>query len=238
MTGKTLYPLVPFDMLYSIDYGTIWFIRSHMKESKYLDIAKSQTMDQKDILIALKNRNHPNPLTIIAKEGTSAESLDQLYADIMANKEYLPLIIELAPFTDFGYVIVAAGSGQMDGIIPSILIRNEFERMKLAGNDLLKDANVRYYNESCIDVRTDPLPFDPFYINSYMDLYHPDIRESFYKNILVGKNIYIADASYNETFVKGEEYLIGNEASGFGKIPPNNEFTAIDIWRKDRTDYE
>lgn len=237
MIGKTLYPLVPFDVLYSTDYGIIQFIKNCMESSHYLDLTLARSMNQKDILIALRRRTDVNPLTIIAYPDATSDSLNQLYQDIMSNNEYKKEITRLSPFTDIGYVIVVAGSKQLDGITPYILVRDQYEEEKIKNNKTISGTDIRVCHHSCIDLLEPIVSFDPYYVSTYTDLYHQDIRPIFYEKTLVGKHIFIADTTYNEIFVKNEDFLQGS-GEPYGKISPANEFIAIDIWRKDKTDYE
>lgn len=215
LQGKILNPLICFDTIFSKEMGLIKMIQSTCVENKLFDLKSIQNKSDREILSLLQSRDNPNPLSIFQFNG----DIDEIYEDM--TDHYYETILNESPFTDFGYPVIAYVSSMFDNIDPYILVSSEMEEDKVRGIKELKNANI-IINDS-VDV-TCFGSVDPYYINSYTDLYSDNLQDIFYDK-MIGKNIYLSNVPYNYEFIKAGEY---------GKLSNKNEFTLINIWRKDK----
>lgn len=215
LQGKILNPLICFDMIFSKEVGLIKMIQDICVENTLFDLKSIKDKSDREILSLLQSRSNPNPLSVFQFNG----DIDEIYEDMM--EHYYDAVLERSPFTDFGYPVIAYVSKSFDNIDPYILVSSDMEKDKIRSMKEFKTANI-IINDS-IDV-TCFGQMDPYYINSYTELYDENLQDSFYEK-MIGKNIYLSDNPYNRSFIESGEY---------GKLSDKNEFTLINIWRKEK----
>lgn len=212
INGKILSPLISFDMLFDTSMGFVNFVKKYCTDKRF-DMNKIKSMSDREILSLTYSRKNANPLSILPIDST----VDINECLLLFFLKYYDKVLQLSPFTDFGYVAILMGSNRFDGINPYILVRNENEIKKVQSVKDLKNMKiVTLENINGID-------FDPYYILSYNDLL--DRNGKF---IYEGKNIYLSSHEFNI------EYLNRGDLN----ILKNSGITTIDIWRKDRFQHE
>lgn len=208
INGKVLSPLISFDMLFDTSVGFVNFVKKFCTDERF-DMNKIKSMSDREILSLTYSRKNANPLSILPIDSTVDlnECLSLFFV------KYYEKVLQLSPFTDFGYVAIMMGSNRFDGINPYILVKNDEEVSKIRSVKDLQNTNVIYLSDM------KGMDFDPYYILSYNDLYA-------YRNILKyeGKNIYISGHEFNK------ELLSAKDLSFLG----HSEVILLDIWRKDR----
>lgn len=218
MVGRTLYPLIEFDLIYSKDIGVVRYIQKYINHIDGLDLSKLKNMSDREILSLIYSRKNKNPLSIIpTTKRVSNSFFDKIYNSFMeSNKKE---IVSSSPFTDFGYAVTMYVSKQIDGIDPYILVSSSYEEDRLKSEPLLKNAHIIYGDS--IDVHT-PVTINPYYLNSAYDLLNVSKQ---FKDKFKGKSVYIADNMCNKmaiTELSRTELIQGNE------------YILLDVWRKDR----
>lgn len=208
INGKVLSPLISFDMLFDTGIGFVNFVKKFCTDERF-DMNKIKSMSDREILSLAYSRKNANPLSILPIDST----VDLNECLLLFFTKYYEKVLQLSPFTDFGYVAIMMGSNRFDGINPYILVKNDKEVSKIRSVKDLQNMNIVYLS----DVRG--MVFDPYYILSYNDLYA-------YRDILKydGKNIYISSHEFNK------ELLSTKDLSFLGY----SEIILLDIWRKDR----
>lgn len=215
--GRTIRPLIPFNMLFSIDIGIIRFLQEFCIDDELFDLKTLKKMSNREILLLMQSRGNSNPLSILNVHGDR----DKIYKELM--EDYEEQIIEKSPLTDFGQMIYTECTMQPgNGIDTSLLVKNHLQLKKLNKSFLISERLriiICVYISDHIDTN---LSIDAYYVNSYEELYNPHISDRFYENT-TEKNIYLSDTVYNQEFLKKHE---------FGKLSGDNEFTTIKLWRE------
>lgn len=208
INGKVLSPLISFDMLFDTSIGFVNFVKKFCTDERF-DMNKIKSMSDREILSLAYSRKNANPLSILPIDST----VDLNECLLLFFAKYYEKVLQLSPFTDFGYVAILMGSNRFDGINPYILVKNDKEVSKIRSVKDLQNMNVVYLSD------VEGMVFDPYYILSYNDLYA-------YRDILKydGKNIYISSHEFNK------ELLSTKDLSFLGY----SEIILLDIWRKDR----
>lgn len=208
INGKVLSPLISFDMLFDTSMGFVNFVKKFCTDERF-DMNKIKSMSDREILSLAYSRKNANPLSILPIDST----VDLNECLLLFFTKYYEKVLQLSPFTDFGYVAIMMGSNRFDGIKPYILVKNDKEVSKIRSVKDLQNMNIVYLSD------VEGMVFDPYYILSYNDLYA-------YRDILKydGKNIYISSHEFNK------ELLSTKDLSFLGY----SEIILLDIWRKDR----
>jgi len=216
MDGRVLYPLFSFDTIFNTDVGIIKYLQTGNSTllDSYYDVKQLKKMRDSQILSLLLNREDPNPLSILPLIEGDIDSLYMIMFDLKKED-----ILKHSAFTDLGYIIPISASRQFEALIPYIRVSDELEEKHINSKKRLK--GTRIVHGTTIDVKEKNIPFDPYYINSYLEL--NDLDPTFVDK-LVGKNIYISSAKYNEAFKNSNN-----------KILKNNGFTSVDLWKKKGT---
>lgn len=215
LQGKTIRIMVPFDMLFSIDIGIIRFLAACCTDEEMFNLNQLKSMSDREILSLIQSRKDPNPLSILDIRG----DINKIYQELI--DDYEEEIIQWAPITDFAHMIYIECGMRGNGVDTYIRISNEFQRDKLMNKffiDIKPQMSDILVND-CVDVNFE---LDGYYLNSYTDLYHHNIRDSFYTK-MEGKTIYLSDTSFNKDFL---------EKRDFGKLSGTNIFNTIKLWRE------
>lgn len=208
INGKILSPLISFDMLFDTSIGFVNFVKKFCTDERF-DMNKIKSMSDREILSLTYSRKKANPLSILPID--SMVNLNECLSLFFV--KYYEKVLQLSPFTDFGYVVIMMGSNRFDGIRPYILVKNDEEVAKIRSVKDLKNMNTVYLS----DVKG--MDFDPYYILSYNDLYA-------YRDLLnyEGKNIYISSHEFNKSLLSTKDL----------SFLDNSEVILLDIWRKDK----
>lgn len=218
MIGKTLYPLISFDLIYNKDIGVVRFIQKYIVHLDGFDLPKLRKMSDREILSLIHYRKNKNPLSVIP----TTKQLDDSFFDNTYHlymEKYKKQIVLCSPFTDFGYAVTMYISKQIDGIDPYILVSSSYEEDRIKSEPLLKDAHILYGDS--IDIPA-PVLLNPYYLNSAYDLLNVSKK---FKDKFKGKTIYIANNECNK--------IAFSELSK-SVLVQNNEYILLDVWRKDR----
>lgn len=208
INGKVLSPLISFDMLFDTSVGFVNFVKKFCTDERF-DMNKIKSMSDREILSLTYSRKNANPLSILPIDST----VDLNECLLLFFTKYYEKVLQLSPFTDFGYVAIMMGSNRFDGINPYILVKNDKEVSKIRSVKDLRNMNIVYPSDM------EGMIFDPYYILSYNDLYA--YRDTLKYN---GKNIYISSHGFNK------ELLSTKDLSFLGY----SEIILLDIWRKDK----
>lgn len=208
INGKVLSPLISFDMLFDTSVGFVNFVKKFCTDERF-DMNKIKSMSDREILSLAYSRKNANPLSILPIDST----VDLNECLLLFFTKYYEKVLQLSPFTDFGYVAIMMGSNRFDGINPYILVKNDKEVSKIRSVKDLRNMNIVYPSDM------EGMIFDPYYILSYNDLYA--YRDTLKYN---GKNIYISSHEFNK------ELLSTKDLSFLGY----SEIILLDIWRKDK----
>lgn len=208
INGKVLSPLISFDMLFDTSVGFVNFVKKFCTDERF-DMNKIKSMSDREILSLTYSRKNANPLSILPIDST----VDLNECLLLFFTKYYEKVLQLSPFTDFGYVAIMMGSNRFDGINPYILVKNDKEVSKIRSVKDLRNMNIVYPSDM------EGMIFDPYYILSYNDLYA--YRDTLKYN---GKNIYISSHEFNK------ELLSTKDLSFLGY----SEIILLDIWRKDK----
>lgn len=226
MTGKTLYPLISFDMIFNKDIGIIKYIKG-----RTCPIFNAQEIDELSdsvILSLVHSRKDRNPLSAISDFGpfSTNKILGEYYDEYM--RDYMEYIVNESPFTDFGYTVIAMCSGNFDGIHPCILVHNEYENKRIKAVKEFNNATI-IMADSLDDVSS-PYPLNPYYLNSSYELIDLQKNNKEYDYTKFDKKIfYIADYDYNSTAIA--EFLKNQSSIKY------SEFNIISLWRKDTVNH-
>ncbi len=229
MTGKTLYPLISFDMIFNKDIGIIRYIRG--RSHPYIfSTQEIHELSDGVILSLVHCRKNRNPLSAISSFGafskTSDDLMDEFYNEYMT--DYIEYIVNESPFTDFGYTVIAMCSGNFDGIHPCILVHNEYEFKKI--KDVKEFNNATIIMANSLDEVNAPYPLNPYYLNSMYELIDLQKNNKEYDYTKFDKKIfYIADYEYNSIAIT--EFLKNQNSIKY------SEYNMISLWRKDTVNY-
>lgn len=178
---KVLTPVIPFDLIYDMDYGLMHLIKEKYRDSDtfFLGIVDA---DDKDLIYQLVNRTNSNPLSICARNLSSSD-MELLYQDFL-NKEYQTIVDHSIKTNLHKAVNIFCNSGT---VTPSILCKNEIEENTILNDHELKGCTVLLNKDGYANFDTDL--YDPIYFKCFSDALRC--------RTLDAKNIYIANYRFN-----------------------------------------
>ena len=179
--------LIPFDVLCDIDSGLMMLVNFEYHNEKYFRFPLF-TLTEEEYAYVMTRRREKNPLYLISNGKLTEETLNNLYVEFM-EKEY-EQILKLSRFTSIADVIELRDS-LSDGTLTYTVICNREEEI-----ELLKEREISFDYI---------LKNDSFSIAEYTDIYVNDIYNILDYDIdeLYGKNIHIANCSYNKEEIDG-----------------------------------
>lgn len=221
MVGRTLRPLISFDLIFNRQIGLLRFLQDCCTDERYFDIKKLKGMSDGEMLSLILSSESLNPLTIILND-PNYENKDALYKHFCDT--YAEKIVQYSPYTDFGDSVIMMGGNFFDSIKPFILVDSQYCIDKL--------RSIRYFttiptvmkdNEILHKVKS--IQYDPIYVEWIDDLLFFD--EKVYKTVLSGKNIYLKDCVYNRNKI-GEDPM----EDTLYQLLLTNTISYISLWRK------
>lgn len=121
--------LVPFDLVYDIDFGLIKLIQNEFLDPNIFDTKLISNMTDDDIINYSMHRTDENPLydLSVLPEENKGKELDELYEDFLNN--YYKEILGLSNKTYLGSVLKTINTVQ--GIHVSLYYKSDYELEKL-----------------------------------------------------------------------------------------------------------
>lgn len=182
LSGKTLYPLYDYDLLYDIDIATIMYIRATPIINFFND---TRDVSIKEYIPKLKERLLLNPLSVLSpKEGVD---IDDLYSQLSTGHHRKYIYTKFSGITKLGNLVFLENKLR-SGISPTILYQEDYE-LDSIDRDFKIVPNIKLDEVSFTS-------YDPIYLASYKLLKIP-----FIVKLLEGKNIYLSDTLYNKIFL-------------------------------------
>ena len=186
-SGYTIDSFIPFDMVIDTEMGLMKLIEFEYNNNFFYNHLLG---NDEYVKLLLRDREKRNPLSIIAKNGTSEEELDDMYRQFMETR--YNDILRLSPNTNLFHLLKLSHSDECVHL--TIVFDNE-EQEELF--DKRKGEAFRRYNGSIFDKELiqNNGSFYIKYIDALSD--HTEIE---------GKTIYLADYKFNKTEADTEGY--------------------------------
>ena len=186
-SGYTIDSFIPFDMVIDTEMGLMKLIEFEYNNNFFYNHLLG---NDEYVKLLLRDREKRNPLSIIAKNGTSEEELDDMYRQFMETR--YDDILRLSPNTNLFHLLKLSHSDECVHL--TIVFDNE-EQEELF--DKRKGEAFRRYNGSIFDKELiqNSGCFYIKYIDTLSD--HTEIE---------GTTIYLADYKFNKTEADTEGY--------------------------------
>lgn len=176
-----LRPIIPFNLIIDIDVGLIKMIdkKYHNTDVFYTGMLSAPV---KPLIYNLVNRPISNPLYVIMQDKEDIDTMDLLY-DQFIEEEYENIVGNSVTTDLFGALKLFMKN---DAIVPTILCSNDIEADTVSKID---------FDGKKVPIVTGTLEenhniFDPIYVKDFKSIL-PIV------NNIVGKNIYVANYSFN-----------------------------------------